>query len=103
MIGTTYSGCSVCADNVALLSECENELQIVTNVVKRHPKQDRITIHPDESSAVLLNKPKLYSKSHSRWNLGLSINGLVTDIQVNVHIWKYVVEAELSKLTNVEV
>ena len=34
--------------------------------------------------------------------LGPSINGLVTDIQVNVYS-KYVVQAELSKLTNVEV
>ena len=33
--------------------------------------------------------------------LGPSINGLVTDIQVIY--WKYVVEAEPSKLTNVEV
>ena len=57
MIGTTYCGCPARADNIALLSECENELQIMTIVVKRHAKQDRVTIHPDKFNAVLLNKP----------------------------------------------
>ena len=47
---------------MALLSECENELQIMANVVKRHSRQDRVTIHPDKSNAYLLNKSKSYSK-----------------------------------------
>ena len=60
--GTIYCGCPTCADDLLLLSECENEQQIMANVVKRHSRQDRITVHPDKSNAVLLNKPKSYSK-----------------------------------------
>ena len=60
-IGTIYCGCPTCADDLALLSECENELQIMANV-KRHSRQDRVIVHPDKSNAVLLNKPKSYSK-----------------------------------------
>ena len=33
----------------------------MTNVVKRHAKQDNVTIHPDKSNAVLLNKPRSYT------------------------------------------
>ena len=54
----------------------------MTIVVERHAKQDRVTIHPEKSNAVLLKKPK----SYSRWNLVPNIHGLVTDIQVNVYI-----------------
>ena len=39
LIGTTYCGCPTCADDLALISECENELQVMTNVVKRHSKK----------------------------------------------------------------
>ena len=60
MIGTTYCGCPPCADDIALLLECENELQIMTNIVKRHAKQDRVTIHqtnpssPTEQAKIIL-------------------------------------------------
>ena len=47
---------------VALLSNCENELQIMTNVVKRHAKKGQVTIHPDKSNIVLLNGHKSISK-----------------------------------------
>ena len=42
-----YCGCPTCAD-VALLSKCENELQLMMNVVKRHAKKDQVTINPDK-------------------------------------------------------
>ena len=61
-IGGVYCGCPTCADDVALLSTCENELQIMTNVVKRHAKKDQVTIHPDKSNIVLLNGHKSISK-----------------------------------------
>ena len=79
MIGTTYCGCPACADDIALLSECENELQIMTNVVKRHANQDRVTIHPDKYNAVLLNKPRSYSKQSFSLELSEKTITLSTD------------------------
>ena len=79
MIGTTYCGCPACADDIALLSECENELQIMTNIVKRHAKQDRVTIHPDKSNAVLLNKPRSYYKKSFSLKLSEKTITLSTD------------------------
>ena len=79
MIGTTYCGWPACADDIALLSECENELQIMTNKVKRHAKQDRVTIHPDKSNAVLLNKPRSYSKKSFSFELSEKTITLSTD------------------------
>ena len=79
MIGTTYCGCPACADDIALLSECENELQIMTNIVKRHAKQDPVTIHQDKSNAVLLNKPISYSKKSFSLELSEKTITLSTD------------------------
>ena len=79
LIGTTYCGCPTCADDLALLSECENELQIMSNVVKRHSRQDRVTIHPDKSNAVLLNKPKSYSKKSFSLDLSEKTISLSSD------------------------
>ena len=57
-IGDIYSGCPTCADDLAMLSDCEHELQLMGNVIRRHSKHVRVTIHPDKSNAVLLNKHK---------------------------------------------
>ena len=54
-IGTTYCGCPTCADDLAFLSDCEKELQLMMNVAKRNANQDHVTIHPDKSNYVLLN------------------------------------------------
>ena len=78
-IGTTYCGCPTCADDLALLSDCENELQVMANVVKRHSKQDHVTIHPDKSNAVLLNKPKSYPKKSFSLELSEKTISLSTD------------------------
>ena len=32
-IGTVYCGCPTCADDLAMLSDCENKLQLMFNVV----------------------------------------------------------------------
>ena len=61
-IGNIYCGCPTYADDLAMLSDCRHELQLMTNVVKRNSKQDRVTIHPDKSTAVLLNKHKSVDK-----------------------------------------
>ncbi|MCG7878106.1 MAG: reverse transcriptase family protein, partial [Candidatus Thiodiazotropha endolucinida] len=57
-IGTVYCGCPTCADDLAMLSNCENELQLMSNVVKRNARQYRVTIHPDKSNAVMLKSHK---------------------------------------------
>ena len=61
-IGGINCGCPTFADDLALLSKCENELQVMTNVVKRHAKKDHATIHPDKSNVDLLNQHKSVSK-----------------------------------------
>ena len=61
-ISGTYCGISTCADDLALISDCENELKVMSNVVKRHAKKDHVTIHPDKSNVVLLNQHKSVSK-----------------------------------------
>ena len=57
-----YCGCPTCADDLAMLSDCENERQLMANVIKRHSKQDRVTIPPDKSNAVLLHQNKSIDK-----------------------------------------
>lgn len=69
-IGQIYCGCPTCADDLAFLSQCENELQVIANVVKRNAQQDRVTIHPDKSNAVLLNKSQSFSKKSFSLKLG---------------------------------
>ena len=64
----------MCADDLAMLSDCQNELQLMANVMKRHTRKDRVTIHPVKTKAVLLQKHKTVSKN-SKWtnnSIGLS-------------------------------
>ena len=61
-IGNIYCGCPTYADDLAILSECENELQLMGNVIGRHSRQDRVTIHPNKSNAVLLHSHKSVNK-----------------------------------------
>ena len=61
-IGNIYCGCPTCADDLAVLSDCQNELQLIANVIKRHAKKDRVTIHPVKTKAVMLHKHKSVSK-----------------------------------------
>ena len=70
-IGTSYCGCPACADDVALLTRCENELQLMTNVIKRNCNQDRVSIHPTKSNVVLLKNYKSFTKK----NFQLELNG----------------------------
>ena len=68
-IGGVYCGCSTCADDVALMSRCENELQSMSNVVQRNCKQKRVTIHPMKSNIVLLQQHKSVTKKTFSHNL----------------------------------
>ena len=38
-IGNIYCGCPTCAGDLAVLSDCQNELQLMANVIKRHAKK----------------------------------------------------------------
>ncbi|CAC5412277.1 unnamed protein product [Mytilus coruscus] len=57
-IGNIYTGTPTCADDIALLSDDVEDLQIMLNTVLRNAKQDRVTIHPTKTNAVILNKGK---------------------------------------------
>ena len=70
-IGTSYCGCPACADDVALLTRCKNELQLMANVFNRNCKQDRVTIHPSKSNVVLLKNHKSVTKK----NVKVELNG----------------------------
>ena len=69
-IGNIYCGCPTCADDLAVLSDCQNELQLMANVIKRHAKKDRVTIHPVKTKAVLLHKHKSVSKDSFQLKMG---------------------------------
>ena len=69
-IGNTYCGCPTCADDLAFLTDCENELQIMLNVGTRNAKQDRVTIQPDKSNAVLLKLHKTVTKKSFSVKMG---------------------------------
>ncbi|CAC5395133.1 unnamed protein product [Mytilus coruscus] len=69
-IGTTYVGCPTCADDVAFISKCEQELQCMLSVTNHHANQYRVTINPSKTKAVILNKPKNVNRSDLQWTLG---------------------------------
>ena len=68
-IGGVYCGCPTCADDVALIARCENELQLMSNVVQRNCKQKRVTIQPVKSNIVLLQPHKSVTKKTFLHNL----------------------------------
>ena len=51
------------------MSRCENELQLMSNVVQRNCKQKRVTIHPMKSNIVLLQQHKSVTKKTFSHNL----------------------------------
>ena len=69
-IGTVFCGCPTCADDLAFLSNCDKELQIMMNVATRNAKKDHVTIHPDKSNVVLLNPHKTVIKKSFSLDMG---------------------------------
>ena len=69
-IGTVFCGCLTCADDLAVLSNCENELQVMMNLSIRNAKKDHVTIHPDKSNVALLNSHKTVSKKSFSLDMG---------------------------------
>ena len=55
-------------DDIALLSNDKEEIQPMLSVLNRHAQQDRVSIHPTEKRAVVLNKAGLH-KSDLSWKL----------------------------------
>ena len=53
-----------------MLSDCQNELQLIANVIKRHAKKDRVTIHPVKTKSVMLHKHKSVSKDSFHLKMG---------------------------------
>jgi hypothetical protein len=79
MIGRTYVGCPTCADDIALLSNNVNELQDMLLTLHIYSRQDRVSIHPTKTKAVILNKTSKIPKTNSKWQLG------DTEIRTNNH------------------
>ena len=69
MIGRTYVGCPTCADDIALLSNNVNELQNMLLTLHWHSRQDRVSIHPTKTKAVILNKTSKIPKTNLKWQL----------------------------------
>ena len=57
-IGSTYIGCPTVADDGALLSNFEEELQLILDITYRYSTRERYNIHPQKSLII----PKITSK-----------------------------------------
>ncbi|XP_071161016.1 uncharacterized protein [Mytilus edulis] len=68
-MGNVYLGCPTCADDIALLSSNPNELQCMLSTLHRHAVQDRVSIHPKKTKAVVFSKSNSI-KSTLSWKLG---------------------------------
>ncbi|VDI17383.1 Hypothetical predicted protein [Mytilus galloprovincialis] len=71
-LGTNYSGCPTCADDILLLSNSDEDMQVMLNTVNTYSKDHQYTIHPTKS--VLLKQNQTSSNSGkvtlSAWELG---------------------------------
>ncbi|CAC5392571.1 unnamed protein product [Mytilus coruscus] len=68
-ISTNCVGCPTCADDIAFLGNCHQELHCMLSVATHHAKQTRVTINPTKTKAVILNKPKNTNRSDLNWTL----------------------------------
>ncbi|CAC5392439.1 unnamed protein product [Mytilus coruscus] len=48
-LGTNYTGCPTCADDILLLSNSDEEMQIMLNVVDTYSKEHQYNIYPEKS------------------------------------------------------
>ncbi|CAC5412011.1 unnamed protein product [Mytilus coruscus] len=78
-IGTTYAGCQTCAD-IAVLSSDLTELQTMVSIAIWHSKQDRVTLHPEKTKAIILNKSAKLDRSNLSWTLD---NTIIIPVQRN--------------------
>ena len=71
-IGPIYTGCPTVADDVLLLSEDDEELQLMFNLSYIKSEEKRYHIHPQKSVVVCKNitRAKLNQEVISEWKLG---------------------------------
>ena len=71
-IGPIYTGCPTVADDVLLLSEDDEELQLMFNLSYIKSEEKRYHIHPQKSVVVRKNmtRAKLNQEVISEWKLG---------------------------------
>ncbi|CAC5386914.1 unnamed protein product [Mytilus coruscus] len=65
-LGNVYVGTPTCADDIAFISNVENKLQIMLNVLSRYANEHHYTIHPMKTQIIDCSK----TKSNYKWNLG---------------------------------
>ncbi|MES9903995.1 MAG: reverse transcriptase family protein, partial [Sedimenticola sp.] len=71
-IGTTYTGCPTCADDVLLISDDPTEMQSMLDLVNAYSKEHRYHIHPQKSAVLrrLTNKTWKQNETISGWYIG---------------------------------
>ena len=71
-IGTVYTGCPTCADDLLLMSNYPAELQIMLSKCFRNSGRNKCTFHPCKSCVVRqnVNTRQLKSETVSAWFLG---------------------------------
>ena len=71
-LGTNYAGCPTCADDILLLSNSDEEMQIMLNVVDSYSKEHQYNIHPEKSVLIKQNENSTNSRKSSicSWSLG---------------------------------
>ena len=71
-IGTVYTGCPTCADDLLLMSNYPAELQIMLSKCFRNSGRNKCTFHPSKSCVVRqnVNIRHLKSETVSAWFLG---------------------------------
>ena len=67
-IGTNYSGCPTCADDLSLMSDCSSEFGSMLSIAYNYACQHRYIIHPEKSVAVCKNKAN--QANQEDWMLG---------------------------------
>ena len=55
-MGDIYVGTPTCADDLALLSSSEDEMQLMLNIVHRYSQQHFYNLHPTKTNIVEFNK-----------------------------------------------
>ncbi|CAC5361724.1 unnamed protein product [Mytilus coruscus] len=63
-LGNVFAGTPTCADDIAFISNNENELQIMLNVLSRYANEHHYTIHPMKTQIIDCSK----TKSNYKWN-----------------------------------
>ncbi|MES9881858.1 MAG: reverse transcriptase family protein [Sedimenticola sp.] len=71
-IGTIYTGCPTCADDVLLMSSSSEELQLMLHLASSYSQEHRYIIHPQKSAVVRIATNSAHQKSElvSEWKIG---------------------------------